>query len=159
MSRYFTPAALGCVYLPSPETARAIDLLRETVPPLRIGALHLLEMAERLRESRSAVELWRQDRRAGYYEMTELSLGDLARRAEQLAASGSGEVTGFPPTTPLDWLHVAAALEMECAEFVDFHPGVRAAARQAGLSVLPAGADSGQSLLAPIHLTQEGNPS
>jgi len=152
MSRYFTPAALGQVYLPGPETPLAIDLLRETVPPLRIGALHLLEMAERLSESPRAAELWRQDRRKGYYEMTELSLGDLARRAEALAAP----MVGTFQVTVLDWLHVAAALEMECTEYVDFQPGVRAAARQAGLFVLPIATEPGAPFApTPYLITEE----
>ena len=131
MTRYFTPAALAPLYLPGGESDSVVALLREAPPPLRITSLHSLEMVDRLRASPRAAGLWQQDRRAGYFEVNELSLGDLVRRAEDLVLFGPKLIS------PLLLLHVAAALEMECAEFVDFGEPLRAAARRAGLRVLP----------------------
>ena len=120
-----------------------MEWIRDTPPPLQITSLHLLEMAKRLRESPRAREYWRQDRRAGYFEVHELSLGDLARRAEALLSEGSES------PTLTDSLHLAAALEMECAEFVDFSEPLRRAAHRACLRVLPETLNVESPLSAP----------
>lgn len=143
MTRYFTPGALAALYLPGEWSHSVIGLIHETPPPLRITSLHLLEMAEQLRDSPRALDLWRQDRRAGYFEVSELALGDLVRRAETLLPDTSESIT------TIGLLHLAAALEMECAEFVDFAGSMREAACAAGLRVLPEALTTVES--APPH--------
>lgn len=131
MSRYFTPAALVKVYRSEFHSTVAIALLQETQPPLRLSSLHRLEMDLQLRTSPNALKHWHADQATGLYEFAEASLTGLVSRALELATDSASQMDSATS------LHLAAALELGCTEWVSFDPISRLAATETGLKVSP----------------------
>jgi uncharacterized protein len=142
---YFDPSVLVKAYVAEAGTPEALALIRQVKPPIPLTHLHSIEIRNALRlkcgrgeitetELRAALRLFEDDVIAGRLEMAIYELVGLFQRAESL----SSKHATFTLARTLDILHVAAALEIGCKEFVSFDERQRSLAVREKLKVSPA---------------------
>lgn len=141
---YVDTGILVKLYVKETTTPQAIALVLSFPAPLPLTHIHELEVCNALRLKQGRGELttqaleaalrdFRSDIEAGRYERPAYDLVSVFIRAEEL----SRQHTATTKCRSLDVLHVAAAQEIGSREFASFDERQRAAARVAGLTVLP----------------------
>ena len=144
MKTYFDTGILVKVYIQEQNSAQAIMLLSSVLPPIPFTHLHTLELLTAIRlkrfrreitpsEERTAIDLVRADLSSKRLQLPKYDLVQVFHRAEFLSARYAGTVG----TRTLDILHVAAALESGCREFVSFNERQRKLAAKVRLAVIP----------------------
>lgn len=141
--RYFDTGVLLKLYLPEPNSVRAVELVREEGEVPLLSALHRLEIQSALGQKAGRREIteaervkvredFERDILDGVFGAAIVDWPGVFARAEELAAMHT-------PTThcrSLDTLHVALALQMGAAEFCTFDVRQATMARAAGLQVV-----------------------
>ena len=144
LKTYFDTGVLVKVYLQEQNSADAIELLSRVGPPIPFTHLHTLELLTAIRlkrfrkeispgEERTAIGMVNADLVSKRLQLPNYDLIQVFHRAEGLSARYAAAVG----TRTLDILHVAAALEARCNEFVSFDERQRKVAAKARLLVLP----------------------
>ena len=145
MKTYFDTGVLIKAYVPEADSPKALVLIRQVKPPIPITHLHNIEIRNALRlkcgrgeiteiEMKASLRLFDDDIAAGRLERPPYELAGLFQRAESL--SGKHAISTLART--LDILHVAAALEIGCKQFVSFDKRQRNLAGREQLKVSPA---------------------
>jgi predicted nucleic acid-binding protein len=144
LKTYFDTGVLVKAYAVEPGTVEALALIRQVKPPIPFTHLHGIEIRNALRlkcgrgeitetEMRASLRLLHDDIDAGRLERPVFELAALFQRAESL--SGKHAISTL--TRTLDILHVAAALEIGCNQFVSFDKRQRNLASLEKLKILP----------------------
>ena len=144
MKTYFDTSVLVRAYAPEITTSVALALIRRVKPPIPLTHLHRIEIRNALRlkhgrgeiteaELSAALRLFQDDIDAGRLDLPTYELAALFHRTESL----SNKHTTSTLVRTLDILHVAAALEIGCREFVSFDERQRTLAARERLKVLP----------------------
>lgn len=144
MKAYFDTGVLVKAYAVEPGTPEALALILQVKPPVPFTHLHGIEIRNALRlkcgrgeiteaEMRAALRLLQDDIDAGRLERPTYELAGLFQRAESL--SGKHAISTLART--LDILHVAAALEIGCEQFVSFDKRQRNVAVLERLKIIP----------------------
>ncbi len=131
-------------YVRESNSAVAKEVLLNYTPPLLLtdvlemelvnalhGKVHRREMSEAERDQ--CLTNFQADIAAGFWQRAALGPVSLRNRAMTLAARHTPTLG----TRTLDLLHVAAALELGCTDFLSFDHRQRQAAQAEGLNVLP----------------------
>jgi len=141
---YIDTGILVKSYVREPDTPKAIAILEAAGDPQVFSHFHEIEIPNAIRlkrfrgeitkeEEAAAVQIFRDDIKAGRMEKPDYDLAEVFRRAEKLSAKHSGDMG----TRSLDLLHIAAALEAGCTVFASFDERQRKCAALAGLKVIP----------------------
>ena len=144
MKTYFDTGVLVKVYIREQNSPDAIALLSKVAPPIPFTHLHALELLTAIRlkrfreeitprEERSAIGMVQADLATRRLQLPNYDLIQVFHRAEVLSAKYAATVG----TRTLDILHVAAALEAGCKEFVSFDERQRKVATKVRLAVMP----------------------
>ena len=144
MKTYFDTGVLVKVYIQEQNSADAIALLSRVAPPIPFTHLHTLELLTAIRlkrfreeitprEERSAIGLVQADLASKRLQLPNYDLIQVFHRGEVLSARYAAAFG----TRTLDILHVAAALEAGCKEFVSFDERQRKVAAKMRLAVIP----------------------
>ena len=145
MNTYFDTGVLVKAYVFETGTREALALIRRTKPPIPLTHLHGIEIRNALRlkcgrgeitevEMRASLRLLQDDIDAGRLEKATYELAGLFQRAESLSSKHA--IATLART--LDILHVAAALEIGCKEFVSFDNRQRSLAGRERLKIFPS---------------------
>ena len=132
-------------YVVEPRTAEALTLILQVKPPIPFIDLHGIEIRNALRlkcgrgeitetEMRASLRLLQDDIDAGRLERSPYELAEMFQRAESL----SGKHAASTLARTLDILHVAAALEIGCKQFVSFDKRQRNLASRERLKIAPS---------------------
>jgi predicted nucleic acid-binding protein len=144
LNTYFDTGVLVKAYVFEPGTGKVLALIRQTKPPIPLTHLHRIEIRNALRlkcgrgeiteaEMRASLRLLQDDIQAGRLEKATYELAGLFQRAESLSSKHA--ISTLART--LEILHVAAALEIGCKEFVSFDKKQRDLAGRERLKILP----------------------
>lgn len=144
MKTYFDTGVLVKAYVFETGTREALALLRQAKPPVPLTHLHGIEIRNALRlkcgrgaitetEMKASLQLFQDDIDAGRLERAPYELASWFERAELL----SGRYATSTLARTLDILHVAAALEIGCKEFVSFDKRQRSLASLEKLKISP----------------------
>ena len=131
-------------YIEEPNSKEAEAILLSIGTPFIFSHLHEIEIPNAIRLKRfrgeitqaqetAAIRAFRADVDAGRFARPSYDLGTVFIRAEQLSSRHSGGIG----TRSLDLLHVAAALETDCAAFASHDERQRKCAALAGLKLIP----------------------
>ena len=145
MKTYIDTGILLKGYVLEPDTPEALAIIAAVGDPQLFSHVHEIEIPNAIRLKRfrreitkqaeaAAIQLFRDDVKAGRLERPEYDLVEVFRGAEKLSARHSGDVG----SRSLDLLHIAAALEAGCTAFASFDERQRKVAALAGLKVIPA---------------------
>jgi predicted nucleic acid-binding protein len=131
-------------YVQEPNSALAREALLPYSPPLPLtqvlemeivnalhGKVHRREMTKEVRDQ--CLADFYADVLSGFWQRCTLSASNLCQRVLALA----GKHTPTLGTRTLDLMHVAAALELGCTDFLSFDQRQRQAAQAEGLKVCP----------------------
>ena len=144
LSTYFDTGVLVKAYVFERGTPEALALIRRVRPPIPLTHLHGIEIRNALRlkcgrseitevEMKASLRLFQDDINAGRLEAATYELAGLFQRAESLS---NRHATATLART-LDILHVAAALEIGCTDFVSFDKRQRSLAGLEKLRISP----------------------
>jgi predicted nucleic acid-binding protein len=144
LNTYFDTGVLLKVYVQELNSAEAIALVSKIAPPIPFTHFHTIELFTAIRlkrfraeinanEEKTAIQVLRADITNERLQLPDYDLLQLFRRAEVLSA----KYAAIFGTRTLDILHVAAALEAECTEFVSFDERQRKVAAKERLTVVP----------------------
>ena len=144
MNTYFDTGVLVKAYVFEPGTLEAMALIKRVKPPIPLTHLHGIEIRNALRlkcgrkeitelEMKASLRLFQADIDAGRLEKGSYELAGLFQRAESLSSKHAISILACT----LDILHVAAALEIGCKEFVSFDKRQRSLASLEKLKILP----------------------
>jgi predicted nucleic acid-binding protein len=144
LNTYFDTGVLLKVYVQELNSAEAIALVSKFAPPIPFTHFHTIELFTAIRlkrfraeinanEEKTAIQVLRADITNERLQLPDYDLLQLFRRAEVLSA----KYAAIFGTRTLDILHVAAALEAECTEFVSFDERQRKVAAKERLTVVP----------------------
>jgi predicted nucleic acid-binding protein len=144
LKTYFDTGVLVKAYVFETGTREALALIRQAKPPIPLTHLHGIEIRNALRlkcgrreitetEMTASLRLFQDDVDAGRLERPPYELVSLFQRAELLS---SRYATSTLART-LDILHVAAAIEIGCKEFVSFDKRQRSLASLEKLKLSP----------------------
>jgi predicted nucleic acid-binding protein len=144
LKTYFDSGVLVKAYVFEAGTPEALALIRRVRPPIPLTHLHGIEIRNALRlkcgrseiteaEMKAALRLFQGDIGAGRLEKASYELAGLFDRVESLSSKHAISTLA----RSLDILHVAAALEIGCKEFVSFDKRQRNLASLEKLKILP----------------------
>lgn len=145
MDVYIDTGILVKLYVKETTTPQAITLVLNFPTPLPLTHIQELEIRNALRLKQGRGELTEREAAAALYDFqSDIEAGRYERPAYNLVSvfTGAEDISRKHATTTkcrsLDVLHVAAAREIGCREFVSFDERQRAVARATGLNVLPS---------------------
>lgn len=144
MNTYFDTGVLVKAYVFETGTREALALIRQAKPPIPLTHLHAIEIRNALRLKRgrreiteaamaASLRLFQDDIDAGRLEKAPYELASSFQRAELLSSKYGTSTLA----RTLDILHVAAALEIGCKEFVSFDKRQRRLASLEKLKISP----------------------
>ena len=141
---YLDTAVFVKGYVLESDSFKATAILQSETLPLIFSHIHEIEIPNAIRlkrfrgeisqsQEKAALQLFRDDIKAGRLVRIECDLAEVVRRAEALSAEYSGDFG----TRSLDLLHIAAALVAGCKSFVSFDDRQRKVAALSGLELIP----------------------
>ena len=144
MKTYFDSGVLVKAYIDEPDATAARTLIAQTGASIPLTSLHEIEVRNTLRvkvgrgdigesDLEMALRVVDEDISAGRLRRPVCDLSAIFIRAEALSARHAASTLA----RSLDLLHVAAALELGCAEFVSLDERQRKVAAREGLKVIP----------------------
>jgi len=144
VNTYIDTSILVKSFVLEPDSPAALAIIESAGEPLIFSHLHEIEIPNAIRLKRfrgeitrtqetAAIRAFRADVDAGRFARPAYDLGAIFIRAEQLSSRHSGGIG----TRSLDLLHVAAALETDCAAFASHDERQRKCAALAGLKLIP----------------------
>ncbi len=144
MNTYIDTSILVKSFVLEPDSPAALKIIESAGEPLVFSHLHEIEIPNAIRLKRFrgeitqeqetvAIRAFRVDVDAGRFARPDYDLGAVFIRAEHLSSRHSGGIG----TRSLDLLHVAAALEADCAAFASWDERQRKCAALAGLKLIP----------------------
>ena len=142
---YLDTAVFVKGYISEVDSHRATSILQGEGFPLLISHFHEVEIPNAIRlkrfrgeigklEENAALQLFRDDIKAGRLVRAEYDLAKVFRRTEFLSEEYSGDMG----SRSLDLLHVAAALEAGCRAFASFDVRQRKVEESYGSALIPA---------------------
>jgi predicted nucleic acid-binding protein len=145
LNTYFDTGVLVKAYVFETGTPEALALIKRVKPPIPLTHLHGIEIRNALRlkcgrkeiteaEMKASLHLFQDDIEAGRLERAAYELAGLFQRAELL----SSKHASLTLARTLDILHVAAALEIGCKEFISFDKRQRNLAHRERLRIWPS---------------------